>query len=344
MPIKGFSEVRRIARVGKIHLGIKVGNGKNQYPKATDYFVVKPDDSTSEAAAKAFHEVYGEKPKEITIAFPSNDPEVFFPQYLCSYRRVGERHELFCQGDGEKANRADGKGGFLSVPCRYKECTFYQEKKCKELGRLRFFLPEVKGVGLWQIDTTSYHSAANIMSHVDMIKLLTGGRIAMIPLKLRIVKQVVNPNGKPQTVYVLSLGLEDMKVGDVINKMSLLPPKPPEIEDVNMNELPEDLYIESNLVDADDQVPSEQPSEPTQDEKSETVWCVASVDVKPCKEWVIAKVNLASNKDELVEAIALDRKLVEKVKQIPEGTVVTFQMEPSKQLTNRMELTDIQPV
>ena len=40
-PIKDVSDVRRMPRLGKIRLGIKVeAEGKNPYPRATDYFVV----------------------------------------------------------------------------------------------------------------------------------------------------------------------------------------------------------------------------------------------------------------------------------------------------------------
>jgi len=70
MPIKGHSDIRRIPRVGKIHLGMKQTSERsgNTYPVACDHFVVKPDESTSEAAADAFYSIYGETPKEIAIA------------------------------------------------------------------------------------------------------------------------------------------------------------------------------------------------------------------------------------------------------------------------------------
>ena len=71
MTIKGFSEPKRIPRIGKIYLGIKKSNGNKEYPSAVDYFVVRPDGvNTSETAAQAFHETYGPEPRELTIAFP----------------------------------------------------------------------------------------------------------------------------------------------------------------------------------------------------------------------------------------------------------------------------------
>ena len=39
--IKELSDVRRLPRLGKIHLGVKAKNEKGvEYPKAVDYFVV----------------------------------------------------------------------------------------------------------------------------------------------------------------------------------------------------------------------------------------------------------------------------------------------------------------
>ncbi|WP_258111895.1 hypothetical protein [Alicyclobacillus sp. SP_1] len=260
--IKGFSEPKRLPRMGKIYLGLKQEHqsGKS-YPVATDYFVVRADGvNTSEEAAKAFHEVYGETPKDITIAFPSDDPEVFMPQYLSAYRGAVGRSELWCKGDGERARRADDQGGYVDVPCWYKDCPIFREKKCKPLTRLLFLLPDVPGIGIWEIDTTSYFGSQNLTACVQMVRQLTRGRIAMIPLKLRVVPQTVSPDGKAKTVYVLDLKLEDIKIRELIHRLPTLELDAPIVE--VSEEMPDDLYIEDNLVrDADIQA-AKAPKEP----------------------------------------------------------------------------------
>jgi len=67
-------------------------------------------------------------------------------------------------------------------------------------------LPDVPGLGVWQIDTGSKNSILNVNSCARMIKQAFG-RISLIPLKLTFEPiQVNNPeNGKKQTVYVLNL-------------------------------------------------------------------------------------------------------------------------------------------
>lgn len=345
MPIKGRTDNGRIPRIGKIHLGIKQTSGAGkEYPTAVDYFVVKADDTTSEIAAQAFHETYGEKPQEITVAFPSNDPEQFFPQYLSSYRRVGTRYELFCKGDGEWANRADGQGGRIKVPCMYRDCPIFQEGKCKELGQVQFFLPDVAGLGIWQLDTTSYHSTGNLNGSINMVRALTGGRIAMVPLKLRIVPKVVNPDGRPKTVYVLTLGIDDMKLTDFLNKLPLLSAGVPIVEPIPTDELPDDLYLENQVVD--DQNPSEPEPVITPEIVDDNVASVCAVRFKPyANDSEVAMVKLARPENgELVELLTSEQQLVKKLKAITKGIAIQYHAIPSERWADRLELTDFRVV
>ena len=252
MPIKGRSEIVRIPRVGKIHLGIKKKNSEGkEYPSPTDYFVVRPDDHTTNEAVKAFQSVYGNKPNEIKVAFPSDAAEDFFPQYLTAYKSGGgKNYTLFCRGDGEKATRRAEDGSFSEMECQFENCPIYQKKQCKALGRLQFFLPEVPGIGVWQIDTTSYHTTVNLNSSIAMIMALTGGRIKMIPLTLRLVPKVVSPEGFSKTVYVLDLRVEDVKLLDFIQQVPLISAAlTPAVEPIRADEIAEDLFIESDAVD-----------------------------------------------------------------------------------------------
>jgi len=76
MPIKGLSDVRRLPRAAKIHLGEKKISEKSgkEYPAAVDYFVW-PEDYAGELA-----ELFGEKCREIPVMFPVDDREMVAPQ------------------------------------------------------------------------------------------------------------------------------------------------------------------------------------------------------------------------------------------------------------------------
>lgn len=230
MPIKGLTELRRFPRLGKIHLGVKkirpedkkTGRKETEYPAATDYFVCPPE----------VQEVFGEKPIQLRIMFPAEDPEKFAPQW---YKRWSSMRGLTCKGDGEVCIRlVDKKTGEVAhrdsqdvenregLPCQGEDCPEYETKACRRVMHLMFLLPEVPGLGVWQIDTSSFYSITAINSGVEMIKgAIPGNRIAMIPLLLSLMPQEVAPNGKKKTVHVLRL---DIAVS--LAELMQLPPGP----------------------------------------------------------------------------------------------------------------------
>jgi len=241
MPIKGISEVRRLPRLGKIRLGIKETSPKtgNPYPKAVDYFVCNADASTPEAAARAFHEVYPDKPRALDIMFPTENKDQFFAQF---YRRYGSGSGLLCKGDGETAMEIDRETGEIhEIECNPLECEWAIKKHCRPVGTLQFLLYKVPGLGVWQIDTSSYHSIVNLNSAIDFVRALTGGRIAMIPLKLVIRPKEVQVEGKKKVVHVLDLAHEEVRLQDVLvaskkTAAELILPA------INFDEAPDDLF------------------------------------------------------------------------------------------------------
>lgn len=68
---------------------------------------------------------------------------------------------------------------------------------------LQFLLPDVPGLGIWQIDTSSINSMININSATALIREIYG-RISMIPLVLTIEPAEVQAEGKRKTVWVLN--------------------------------------------------------------------------------------------------------------------------------------------
>jgi len=242
MPIENVSNKVRMPRLGKIHLGIKSTTTKGghpvEYPKATDYFVC-PDE---------VKEIYGEQPKELDIMIPSEDPELFAPQYLKAYSMS---QGLICRGNGVTAQRKiDLKTGALvdssteswdwrEVSCDPQECDLYMKKSCRQVMNLLFLLPKVPGLGVYQVDTSSYHSIVNVNS---MIRLLKGivGRCSMIPLTLVLRPQEVTPQGTTKkTVHVMDIR-QDVTLANLAQQ-ALLPPAKVLMPEVT-EDIPEDLY------------------------------------------------------------------------------------------------------
>ena len=208
MPIKGLTDRdRRLPRIGKIHLGIK--DEKKGYPKATDYFVFPEGHANYDDLVRLF----GEKPNELRIVFPVESEDKIASQY---YRCYSRSRGLICKGDGETCRRlvdtqtgaladADSKAvGWKEMACAGRECPDYGSK-CKEVMNLQFMLPEVPGLGIWQIDSGSFNSIININAGLDMIRAVYG-RVAMVPLILSLEPQEVTPEGgKKKTVRCLHI-------------------------------------------------------------------------------------------------------------------------------------------
>lgn len=233
MPIKGLSDRLRLPRLGKIHTGIKVKNAKGvEYPQAVDYFVCPPE------VQEAYHD---QKPKSLRIMFPIEDTEVLANQY---YRYYSASRGLVCKGDGETAIRlVDVKTGELApreatetvmaeVECKGRECPYYVEK-CKEIMMLQFVLPDVPGLGVYQLDTGSINSILNINASLEMIRNAIG-RIAWLPLTLTLGEQEVAPDGKKKKVHVLNIRT-DIKLIDLAKHKPLLGPAQVKIPDPDEN-------------------------------------------------------------------------------------------------------------
>jgi hypothetical protein len=256
--IKGLSEIRRLPRLGKIRLGIKKVSSKGvEYPAEIDYFKLDPK-TPSELENKnlisEYEKLYGEKPKQIRIMFPLPDPSIFFPQF---YKRYANG-VLRCKGDGieavcisqEHAASLEVLGasemGGVRVNCKGQDCPFYQQKKCSESAALSILLPELKGAGVWEIVTGSFHSIVNINSCLEYIKAICG-RVHMIPLKLERREQEITYEGKKSKHYILHINM-DFPLSD-LQKFALIDPTKSMLELPEVREDKEDiLFLENKVI------------------------------------------------------------------------------------------------
>lgn len=208
MPIKGLTGVSKFPRAGKFHLGEKRLSEKTgrEYPVAVDYFVYP------EEYREVLTDIYGPKPRALSIMFPVDDINVVAPQWYKRYSSAG----LICRGDGEVAVQRNDEGIMEEIECPGVNCPYYESRQCRHILNLLFLIPQLISEGVFQLDTSSYHSIVNINSSINYIRALTGGRLAMIPLTLRIAPKEVRPGGKRMITHVLELrparqfGLEEL--------------------------------------------------------------------------------------------------------------------------------------
>ncbi len=168
---QGLSERRRLPRAGKIKLGVMVTQNGKTYPRATDFFVCPPD--VTDALSLP------EKPRELPIMFPSDDPEQIFPQTLKMYRRSSG---LWCSGDGERAKRWDETGHLAERTC---PCEYLDSGECGPVATLNFLLPDVPGIGIFQIDTGNKASITSLNTAFEQFAAMFGG-LRGIPFLLKL--------------------------------------------------------------------------------------------------------------------------------------------------------------
>jgi hypothetical protein len=222
MPIQSLSNKRLMPRLGKIRLGYR--HPEKGYPVRTDYFIFPKTHPAYSELVRLFGSPDdadpARRPRELRILIPAEDEEKWFSQY---YRCYSASRGLICKGDGQTASRVCILGTHdlawkdpdsehplptkhEAIECHGRDCEHYQLRHCQEVANLQFIIPEVAGLGIWQIDTGSINSIININSASEMIKGLFG-RISMIPLLLTLEeKEVPDPEtGKKRQIFVLNL-------------------------------------------------------------------------------------------------------------------------------------------
>lgn len=200
---------------GKIKVGrkgqvMKSSKGNEfQPPQKLDHFLITTMQRGTDGNFAIDSEIHGQlgpKPKEIPVRLLYDDIDLNFQcRYTCYKGR-----QRWCVGDGERATRimAPGKTQIVPCPCERQAPDYSGPDKCKINGCLSVIIDGAATVGgVWRFRTTSYNSTMGILSSLSLIKSVTGGPLAGIPLMMTLTpKTVANPvDGKSQTVFVVGL-------------------------------------------------------------------------------------------------------------------------------------------
>ncbi len=163
-----LSDHRRLSRLGKIKMGVLVQPAQGKpYPRATDFFVL-PD---------AVQKIHGEKPRQLPIMLPSDDPEEVFPQELKSYRAAG----LYCAGDNKTAKRWQ-EGKLVERPC---PCELLESGECSPTATLNVMLYKAPGIGVYQLTIRQEAAIVEINTALEKFTAMFGG-LRGIPFVLRL--------------------------------------------------------------------------------------------------------------------------------------------------------------
>lgn len=228
-----------LPRLGKIKIGEKQGNRPVSLNHFTTPIIASNNTVNGEEIIKSFVAQYGENPTVLDIKLPSDDINVFMPRSLKRYVKSNLcicKSKIFIDENGKE--KYSGQAIFTDpytkevkqIPCDPNTCEHFQKGNCKKVSDLFFFLPKVKGFGVWQISTRAVTSMRNIQNMTQFIKEQTGGKIAHLPLKLAIVKNSVprKDNGKTinQEVNALTIDLGNMTIDQLLQYALKLNPNP----------------------------------------------------------------------------------------------------------------------
>lgn len=221
MGIKNLN--KRLVEIGKIKIGGK--NPDKQYkgkdgemhraPVKFDYFLVtdlSKDEKDNFIPNAEIMKKLGATPKELDIFLLSDDID---NNFMTSYA-LYQGNKCVCRGDGETATRKisknkDGKElkepYFTEVKCDPETCEFFKSGKCKPNGTLSVMLPQTEKIGgVYKFRTTSWNSIVNITSSLEAIKLMTGGVLFGLLLKMELIEKQTEEHGKIKVVNIVYAG------------------------------------------------------------------------------------------------------------------------------------------
>lgn len=197
------AKVASLGTVGHIRIGerAKNANGK-EYPVSLDYF--KPD--APEQYLQYFRAAFGDKPAKITITFLSNDLNDVCRQFYELRDGAGGR---MAYGDGVTFYVATKQGDgtvkdVVTTPPDVDKWMKAMEttagKPWKERLVLKFALPQIPVLGLWEFSTHANASTIpNIIGTIDTVFQIAG-RLAGIPFDL-IIEKVKSDKSGSKSVY-----------------------------------------------------------------------------------------------------------------------------------------------
>jgi hypothetical protein len=215
--IKNF--IPRLAERGRIKIGekgeMKTSSQGKQFaqPKKLDHMLITT--MQRDAVGRLMPDTPlmvrlnpgGGKITEIPVRLLYDDIDLNFQTRYACYR--GTR--CWCTGDGEVAQRLTGENGKyqeVQCPCERQDPLYHGQDKCKTLGTLQVLIEGVDRIGgVWKFRTTSWNTVNAILSSLALIKTITGGPLAGIPLWMVLSPKTVTvpTSGQNMVVFIISL-------------------------------------------------------------------------------------------------------------------------------------------
>jgi hypothetical protein len=232
-PPIGIMDLRpQLAEIGAIRIGRRVIKTRQRkvdgrtvtetylIPEKLDHFEVTTnavDDTGLPLVDQEIMDKIGQKCQELDIYLCYDEPTLNMITMYAHYTKT----RRMCSGNGRVASQYNpDTGTYNPINCNPAECPFYIEHKCRPYGRLTVVLIAANRVGgAYVYRTTSWNTIKNILSSMAFLhsKWGTGGILAGIPLKMRMMKRSATPQdlGQRASFWVVNIeflgSLHDLK-------------------------------------------------------------------------------------------------------------------------------------
>lgn len=200
-----------LAQVGRIQIGEKSGEEKRtkggtiyRVPSKLDYIQVKTmERDKSEGFSehqnnfklnKEVHAAIGDNPTELDAILPFDDPE----KILTTEYKFFAGRKCICHGDGVKAERTDKNGEIKEVDCNPDDCPYYNQDRapCAPSSILSvFLLADPHFGGIYKYRSKGIHACSALMSFLASAHSSTGGKLAGMHVKLKMVAKQTEDYG-----------------------------------------------------------------------------------------------------------------------------------------------------
>jgi len=199
--IGGHGEKRKSKDGGEYRLPVKYDHIRicNLEKDENDNFI--PDFDLMESLGS---ELIDGDPKKPTVIGPVVTLYNDLSLVLHTAYRMYKGRDCMCKGNGEERIGC-GDGKLPEGICDPMRCEALKRKICKPNGILSVMFPHAQLGGVAKFRTTSWNSISSLMGGLALIHLSARGKIAGLPLYLRINQTLAQVQGKAQTVYFLSV-------------------------------------------------------------------------------------------------------------------------------------------
>lgn len=208
----GISQLQpRLCEIGKIKIGElseRRTTGGRRLPKKLDHFVITSllrDEEGDLLLDEEMNKKIGNNCRELDIYLAYDSPELNMPTFYGYFTQS----KLRCMGDGVTALRTTEEGDKEEIVCNPKTCEYFKQKQCKPYGRLSVILSSADRIGgSYVFRTTSWNTLRNILTSMAFIRRISGGVLAGLPLKMRLMPMQVQPKELGRTVRIYTVNIE----------------------------------------------------------------------------------------------------------------------------------------